>query len=163
MAPSTQRTTPDRPVARLVGSLLIFAIILVALAATFFVARGFNQYREALAALKTARIEADAVVCWADLHHDAFRAAAAASRLFGRTAAFHRALLEEYDAENDAELAPTAEALARAYGDVRAAAEQLHQHPNTVRYRLKKIKEVLSVQDATDRELAALLTLAYLT
>ena len=30
-------------------------------------------------------------------------------------------------------------------------------------YRLKKIKEVLSVQDATDRELAALLTLAYLT
>ena len=38
------------------------------------------------------------MVCWADLHHDAFRAAAAASRLFGRTAAFHRALLEEYDA-----------------------------------------------------------------
>ena len=35
--------------------------------------------------------------------------------------------------------------------------------PNTVRYRLKKIKEVLSVQDATDRELAALLALAYLT
>ena len=41
-------------------------------------------------------------------------------------------------------------------------AEMLFQHPNTVRYRLKKIKEVLAVQDATDRELAALLTLAYL-
>ena len=57
MAPSTQRTTPDRPVARLVGSLLIFAIILVALAATFFVARGFNQYREALAALPLDEME----------------------------------------------------------------------------------------------------------
>ena len=57
MAPSTQRTTPDRPVARLVGSLLIFAIILVALAVTFFVARGFNQYREALAALPLDEME----------------------------------------------------------------------------------------------------------
>ena len=57
MAPSMQRTTPDRPVARLVGSLLIFAIILVALAVTFFVARGFNQYREALAALPLDEME----------------------------------------------------------------------------------------------------------
>ena len=54
---------------------------------------GDLSVREALAALKTARTEGDAVACWADLHHDAFRAAAAASRLFGRTAAFHRALL----------------------------------------------------------------------
>ena len=123
---------------------------------------GDLSVREALAALKTARIEADAVVCWADLHHDAFRAAAAASRLFGRTAAFHRALLEEYDAENDAELAPTAEALARAYGDVRAAAEQLHQHPNTVRYRLRKAKAVLGMPDAPDREFAFLLGLIFL-
>ena len=89
-------------------------------------------------------------------------AAAAASRLFGRTAAFHRALLEEYDAENDAELAPTAEALARAYGDVRAAAEQLHQHPNTVRYRLRKAKAVLGMPDAPDREFAFLLGLIFL-
>ena len=57
MAPSMQRTTPDRPVARLVGNLLIFVIVLVALAATFFVARGFNQYREALAALPLDEME----------------------------------------------------------------------------------------------------------
>lgn len=123
---------------------------------------GDLSVREALAALKTARTEGDAVACWADLHHDAFRAAAAASRLFGRTAAFHRALLEEYDAENDAELAPTAEALARAYGDVRAAAEQLHQHPNTVRYRLRRAKAVLGMPDAPDREFAFLLGLVFL-
>ena len=53
----------------------------------------------------------------------AFRAAAAASRLFR----------PGFIALCRNELAPTAEALARAYGDVRAAAEQLHQHPNTVR------------------------------
>ena len=71
-------------------------------------------------------------------------------------------LLEEYDAENDAELAPTAEALARAYGDVRAAAEQLHQHPNTVRYRLRRAKAVLGMPDAPDREFAFLLGLIFL-
>ncbi len=41
-------------------------------------------------------------------------------------------------------------------------AEALFQHPNTVRYRLKKIKDVLAVPEATDRELAALLQLTYL-
>ena len=75
---------------------------------------------------------------------------------------FHRALLEEYDAENDAELAPTAEALARAYGDVRAVAEALHQHPNTVRYRLRRAKAVLGMPDAPDREFAFLLGLVFL-
>ncbi|MFR1638835.1 MAG: PucR family transcriptional regulator, partial [Eggerthellaceae bacterium] len=37
---------------------------------------GDMSVREALAALKTAQVEGDRVVCWADLHHDAFRAAA---------------------------------------------------------------------------------------
>lgn len=118
--------------------------------------------REALAALKTACTEDADVVCWADLHHDAFRAVAAASRLFARTAAYHRALLEEHDAANGAELAATAEALARAYGDVRQAAEALHQHPNTVRYRLRKAKAVLGMPDAPDREFAFLLGLVFL-
>lgn len=58
---------------------------------------GDMSVREALAALKTAQVEGDRVVCWADLHHDAFRAAANEGRLFWRTAALHRALLEEHD------------------------------------------------------------------
>ena len=74
--------------------------------------------REALAALKTAQVEGDRVVCWADLHHDAFRAAANEGRLFWRTAALHRALLEEHDDAHGTELAATAEAVARAYGDL---------------------------------------------
>ena len=55
-----------------------------------------------------------------------------------------------------------AEALARAYGDVRAAAEALHQHPNTVRYRLRRAKAVLDMPDAPDREFAFLLGLVFL-
>ena len=54
----------------------------------------------------------------------------------------HRALLEEHDDAHGTELAATAEAVARAYGDLRLAAEALHQHPNTVRYRLRKAKDL---------------------
>ena len=123
---------------------------------------GDMSVREALAALKTAQVEGDRVVCWADLHHDAFRAAANEGRLFWRTAALHRALLEEHDDAHGTELAATAEAVARAYGDLRLAAEALHQHPNTVRYRLRKAKDVLGMPDSPDREFAFLLGLVYL-
>ncbi|MFR8830753.1 MAG: helix-turn-helix domain-containing protein, partial [Eggerthella lenta] len=123
---------------------------------------GDMSVREALAALKTAQVEGDRVACWADLHHDAFRAAANEGRLFWRTAALHRALLEEHDDLHGTELAATAEAVARAYGDLRLAAEALHQHPNTVRYRLRKAKDVLGMPDSPDREFAFLLGLVYL-
>lgn len=123
---------------------------------------GDMSVREALAALKTAQIEGRDVVRWVDLHHDAFRAAAAEGRLFWRTAALHRALLEEHDDAHGTELAVTCEALARAYGDVRRAADALCQHPNTVRYRLRKAKEVLGMSDSPDREFAFLLGLVYL-
>ena len=123
---------------------------------------GDMSVREALAALKTAQVEGESVVTWADLHHDAFRAAASEGRLFWRTAALHRALLEEYDDGHGTELAATAEAVARAYGDVRLAAEALHQHPNTLRYRLRKAKDVLGMPDSPDREFAFLLGLVYL-
>lgn len=69
-------------------------------------------------------------------------------RLYARAADLLRSLLFDYDAEHDADLGATAEAFAAAYGEVSHTAEALFQHPNTVRYRLKKIKEVLSVQDA---------------
>ncbi|WP_080799820.1 PucR family transcriptional regulator [Arabiibacter massiliensis] len=123
---------------------------------------GDMSVREALAALKTAQIEGQDVVRWADLHHDAFRAAASEGRLFWRTAALHRALLEEHDDAHGTELASTCEAVARAYGDIRLAADALCQHPNTVRYRLRKAKDVLGMPDSPDRELVFLLGLVYL-
>ncbi len=123
---------------------------------------GDMSVREALAALKTAQVEDGYAVSWADLHHDAFRAAASEGRLFWRTAALHRALLEEHDDAHGTELVATCEAMARAYGDIRLAAEVLHQHPNTLRYRLRKAKDVLGMADSADREFAFLLGLVYL-
>ena len=123
---------------------------------------GDMSVREALAALKTAQVEGDSIVRWADLHHDAFRAAAYESRLFWRTAALHRALLQEHDDAHGTELEATCEAVARAYGDLRLAAEALHQHPNTVRYRLRKAKGVLGMPDSPDREFEFLLGLVFL-
>ena len=73
-----------------------------------------------------------------------------------------RALLEEYDDAHGTELAVTCASVARAYGDVRLAAEALHQHPNTVRYRLRKAKAVLGMAESPDREFAFLLGLVYL-
>ena len=120
--------------------------------------------RQAMAALRTAEREDAGIVRWTTLRFDAFRAAARSDRLYARAADLLRSLLFDYDAEHGTPTwAPTAEAFAAACGEVSRTAEALFQHPNTVRYRLKKIKEVLSVQDATDRELAALLALAYLT
>lgn len=118
--------------------------------------------RQAMAALRTATEEGRDIVRWTRLRFDAFRAAAAADRLFARSADLLRSLLFDYDAEHDGELVATARAYAAAYGEVSRTAEALFQHPNTVRYRLKKIKDVLDVRDATDRELAALLQLVYL-
>ena len=118
--------------------------------------------REALAALEVARERGGATARWADLRHDAFAASARADRLHARAAAVHRARLASCDVESGADLERTAAAFAAAYGDIRAAAEALCQHPNTVRYRLRKIKAALDMADASDRELAQLLGLVFL-
>ena len=83
-------------------------------------------------------------------------------RLFWRTAALHRPLLEEHDDLHGTELAATAEAVARATATCAWRPEALHQHPNTVRYRLRKAKDVLGMPDSPDREFAFLLGLVYL-
>ncbi len=119
--------------------------------------------RQAMAALKTAFADGVPITRWTILRFDAFRAAARTDRLYARSADLLRSLLFDYDAEHDAELEKTAEAFAASYGEVRTCAEALFQHPNTVRYRLKKVKEVLAMEEATDRELAAFLFLVFLT
>ena len=60
------------------------------------------------------------------------------------------------------ELAATAEAVARAYGDLRLAAEALHQHPNTVRYLMRKMKAVLGIPHEYDKLFINLLSLVFL-
>ena len=119
--------------------------------------------RQAMAALQAADAEGEGIVRWTVLRFDAFRTAARTDRLYARSAELLRSLLFDYDADHDGELGKTAETFAACFGEVRACAEALFQHPNTVRYRLRKIKDVLGMEDATDRELAALLQLVYLT
>lgn len=52
------------------------------------------------------------------------------------------ALLQGYDAAHEAALAATLEAFVRCRGDVNRTAAALYQHPNTVRYRMKKIRQL---------------------
>lgn len=118
--------------------------------------------RQALAALDQACEEGTAVVRWADLGCRAFQVAARADALLQRTCALHRRALEAYDDANSAGLCVTARAFANAFGDVRATAQALYQHPNTVRYRLKKIKAALGMPEVSDRELARFLVLVFL-
>lgn len=116
--------------------------------------------RQALAALRTARIEQARAMRWSQLRLDAFHAAASTDRLFSRTAQHIFDLLDEHDRLHGSNLHETAEAYALAFGDVKETAEALYQHPNTVRYRIKKIKEASGSSFLTDRELAFVLMMA---
>ncbi|NJP94734.1 PucR family transcriptional regulator [Nonomuraea sp. FMUSA5-5] len=53
----------------------------------------------------------------------------------------YRRLLD-HDAEHGTELAATLEAYLDAFGDVSVAAARVHVHPNTFRYRLKRLAEI---------------------
>ncbi len=116
--------------------------------------------RQALASLSTAQQEEANAIRWSQLRLDAFHAAASTDRLFARTSQHIYDLLDEYDRTHGSELRTTAEAYAAAFGDVKATSEALFQHPNTVRYRIKKVKEAIHAEFLTDKELAAVLVMA---
>ena len=71
------------------------------------------------------------------------------------------ARLTSYDAENGTELTGSLRAYLEAFGDVGQAAAAVHVHPNTFRYRLRRIWEVsgIDLEDSRAR-LAALLQLS---
>lgn len=118
--------------------------------------------RQACAALTHARKADAGTARWADLGSESFRVAARADRLFSRTCDLHRRELEAYDRANDADMLATARAFAHAFGDVRTTSEMLYQHPNTVRYRLRKLKSLFGMMESSDRELAHFLALVFL-
>ncbi|MGW4631661.1 PucR family transcriptional regulator [Nocardia sp. NPDC004415] len=68
------------------------------------------------------------------------------------------AALDTYDRAHAADLRATARAYLRAHGEVSAAAAALRIHPNTLRYRLRRIESVLgiSLNDPADRLLLEL-------
>ncbi len=66
--------------------------------------------------------------------------------------------LRDYDALHDGSLVQTLRAYLDCFGDVAAAGMVLHVHPNTVRYRMRRIEKVLgtSLGDPDDRLVLAL-------
>ncbi|HEX2132513.1 MAG TPA: helix-turn-helix domain-containing protein, partial [Actinophytocola sp.] len=61
------------------------------------------------------------------------------------------AKLFAYDEEHDTSLVPTLRAWLDSFGDVNAAAAAVYVHPNTFRYRLRRLSEVGGL-DLTDPE-----------
>lgn len=119
--------------------------------------------RQALMLLDMARERDVASLEWFDGGSLAFRRAAAGDRLFSRTSEMYLRHLRDYDAANDSGLVETAREFVRAFGGVKDAAESLFQHPNTVRYRLRKIKALMGMPDASDRELMVFLAFVFLS
>lgn len=68
------------------------------------------------------------------------------------------AQLREYDLAHDSALVPSVRAYLDAFGDVRTAAGELHVHPNTLRYRLRRTRELtgLDLGDQSTRLVVAL-------
>ncbi|WP_084477688.1 PucR family transcriptional regulator [Nocardia jejuensis] len=63
-----------------------------------------------------------------------------------------------YDRDHSATLRASLEAYLRGHGDVRAAAESLRIHPNTLRYRIRRAEDITGIDltDAADRLLLEL-------
>lgn len=59
--------------------------------------------------------------------------------------------LIEYDEEHGSDYVPTLGAYLECFGDVRAAADRLHVHPNSLRYRIRRIGELAGF-DLTDAD-----------
>lgn len=59
--------------------------------------------------------------------------------------------LDRYDASNDSRMRESLETYLACFGDVRSAAERLHVHPNTLRYRIRRIEQILDL-DLTDSD-----------
>ncbi|KAF0965100.1 PucR family transcriptional regulator [Rhodococcus sp. T7] len=66
--------------------------------------------------------------------------------------------LFEYDTTHASNLSESAESYLAHYGDVRSAAAAVQVHPNTLRYRIRRVEEIVGVdlQDASDRLLLEL-------
>jgi DNA-binding PucR family transcriptional regulator len=73
------------------------------------------------------------------------------------------AQLLEYDTQHQANLVPTLRAWLDAFGDINAASQALFVHPNTLRYRLRRVAEVSGIDLGNpDSRLAAMLQLRLL-
>lgn len=123
------------------------------------VSRGDLCLREAMTACDFAARKERRWVRWDDLGEDALSAAARDDALLARAAATMWSRIGAYDEKNGTELAETVRAFVRCGGEVGETAHALFQHPNTIRYRLKKIKTLVGDEELTDRRLLVIASL----
>jgi DNA-binding PucR family transcriptional regulator len=126
-----------------------------------------------LAGTASARAEVDRVIDSADRHPGAIkpvtsldeaRTTVVLDEIVGLVAADGRLMdprlisLRDYDVKHDGSLVDTLRAYLDSFGDVSAAGAKLHVHPNTVRYRVRRIEKLLgaSLTDPDDRLVLAL-------
>jgi DNA-binding PucR family transcriptional regulator len=95
---------------------------------------------------------------WDDILVLRLRAAAAAGRAPARGPISD---LARHDASHGTSYLPTLRAWLETQGDLAQAAERLGVHPNTIRYRLRKMAEVTTLQlDVPAKRLAMIIELA---
>jgi len=126
---------------------------------------------DGLASVPTARADVDRVFDSAGRHPGAIRAVTSTDEarttvlLDGIVALMPDDLvdprlwaLRDYDAGHDGSLVDTLRAYLDCFGDVAAAGVVLHVHPNTVRYRMRRVEKILgtSLGDPDDRLVLAL-------
>lgn len=118
--------------------------------------------RQALLAAQVAYEEGNTVRYFARLCVRAFAHAASGDRLFMSVSDVYNSILQTYDKAHATELLETARLLAQTCGDTKVVARHLYQHPNTIRYRIKKIKALFGIDADSDRSLIYVLQLIFL-
>ena len=113
-------------------------------------------------ALGTARPDAPRAIvyddAWDQILLQRLRAAAAAGRTPARSPI---ADLTRYDAEHGTQYIPTLRAWLEAQGDLAVVADRLGIHPNTVRYRLRRMAEITNLElHRPEKRLAMIIALA---
>jgi hypothetical protein len=131
-------------------------------AATFAELPAGRQEADECVALHDVRPGSDAAIAydesWDDILVLRLRAAAAAGRAPARGPISD---LARHDASHGTSYLPTLRAWLETQGDLAQAAERLGVHPNTIRYRLRKMAEVTALQlDVPAKRLAMIIELA---
>lgn len=129
---------------------------------TLWIDNGDVAVRQALAAAEGALESGVPVLRWCDMRFAAASQAVRADRLYRSMVDDCKGKLAAYDEEHGTNLVETALALVRAQGDVRVVAEGLFQHPNTIRYRLRKAKALMAMENTSDRLFISYLGLVFL-
>lgn len=112
------------------------------------------------ALMKARNQKIDKPIHWSKDIDLAFSAAAQESPLFHQEAAYQLARLNEADSTGD--LVECLRCYIDQDGNIATAANLLHIHPNSLRNRLRKTKEVLGIEDRSDYALFSYLHMLFL-